>query len=316
MSDSLLFVGIDVSKEHLDFALLPGSSWRSPNDPDAFGELVARLRALAPTLIVMEASGGYERDFAAALGAARLPVAVVNPRQVRHYAQALGQLAKTDRLDARVLARFAQDVRPPVRELPDEAASALEELVARRRQLREMLTAELNRRQQCRTAAVRADLDANIAWLKKRLSDSDKELKKRIESSPLWKAKEDLLKSVPGVGKVVATTLVAELPELGKLPTKALAALVGLAPVARESGKHKGERQIFGGRGEVRGKLYMAALVGVKHNRVLRAYYKKLLERGKKKKVALIACAHKLLRILNAMVKTQQPWDEARLVVA
>jgi transposase len=312
-----IYLGIDVSKDFLDLASLPSREfWRSPNAETAFPALLERLRSLAPSLVVLEATGGYELPIAATLHEAGFRVAIVNPRQVRDFARALNRLAKTDRLDAEVLALFGERVRPEVRPFPSNEEMELRALLARRRQLCEMLTMEQNRRKQARSLKVQRDLDAHIHWLRKRVKDSDGELKERIEKSPLWRAKEELLKSVPGIGKVIAATLLILLPELGQLDHKKLAALVGVAPLACESGQKKGVRRIYGGRGEVRAMLYMAAQVGVRCNKALRAFYERLVGRGKSRKSALLAGAHKLLTQLNAMVKQNQKWDETKALAA
>ena len=308
------FVGIDVSKHHLDVAVRPtGEVWRCDNTPAGRDALVARLRALAPTLVVCEATGGYEFDAVAALAAAGVPVAAVNPRQAHDFAKATGRLAKTDALDAATLAHFADAIRPPVRPLPDADRAALDALVGRRRQLVEMLVAEQNRRAACRDARVARDLDAHVAWLRKRVKDSDRDLAKAVRASAVWRAQEALLRSVPGVGRVTAAVLLATLPELGTLDAKALAALVGVAPLARDSGTQRGARRCWGGRADVRATLYMAALVGVRFNPVLRAFYARLLAAGKKKKVALVACMHKLLTILNAIAREGTPWRQVAI---
>jgi transposase len=308
MVATTVFIGIDVSKRHLDVAQRPaGSPWQVSNDPAGITALVARVAAVAPTGIVLEATGGLEAPVAAALATAGLPVAVVNPRQVRDFAKATGKLAKTDALDAAVLAHFAEAVRPPARPLPDGAAQALSELLARRQQLVEMLTAERNRRSSL-TAGRQLRVDAHIRWLVAELADLTAELRQAIEASPVWRVREALLRSVPGVGPVVALTLVAELPELGAVDRKRLAALVGVAPLNRDSGRFRGRRAIWGGRARVRAALYMAALVGARHNPVLRAFAARLLAAGKPKKVVLVACMHKLLRILNAIARTGTPW--------
>jgi transposase len=301
-------VGIDVAKARLDVAVRPsGAAWHVPNDEAGLAALVERLTALAPALVVLEATGGLEVPAAAALAAAGLPAAVVNPRQVRDFAKAVGQLAKTDALDAQVLARFGEVVRPAPRPLPDADARALAALVARRRQVLGMLTAE---RQRLGTARppVRDRVRAHVAWLEQELADLDDDLRRRVRGSPIWREREDLLRSVPGIGPVVATTLLAELPELGALDRKRLAALVGLAPLNRDSGTLRGKRVVWGGRGRVRAALYMAALVAVRFNPVLRAFYARLLRAGKAKKVALTAAMHKLLLILNAIVHAGTPW--------
>ena len=303
------FVGLDVAKAHLDLAVLPtGEQWQVANTPDAFPALVTRLQALAPTLVVLEATGGYETAVLSALAVAGLPVVAVNPRQVRDFAKALGILAKTDQLDAGVLAQFADRVRPPVRPLPDEATTELAALLTRRRQLLDMLTAERHRLAQARPA-VRRNVQQHIRWLEQRVRDLDDDVTTRIHQTPVWRAKEDLLRSVPGVGPVLARTLLADLPELGRLSRRALAALVGVAPFNRDSGRLRGRRTIWGGRAKVRAALYMAALVAARRNPLIRAFYHRLLAAGKPKKLALTACMHKLLTILNAMVRSGQPWQ-------
>jgi transposase len=302
------FVGIDVSGAWLDVAVRPsGAAWRSANDEAGVGELAGRLRALGPALVVLEATGGLERAAVAALALAGLAVAVVNPRQARDFAKATGRLAKTDALDAAALAHFAEALRPEPRPLPDAQAQALAALVERRRQVVGMLTAERNRRQQA-PAAVHAHLDAHIAWLEQALRALDDELDRTLRASPLWREREQLLRGVKGVGPVVARALVAGLPELGRLSTKRLAALVGVAPLARDSGAWRGGRAIWGGRGHVRAALYMATLSAVRYNPALHAFYERLVARGKPKKVALVASMHKLLGILNAVVRHGTPW--------
>jgi transposase len=308
-----VFAGIDVSKAALDVALRPsGEHWRSTNDEPGITELVDRLRALAPELMVLEATGGLERLVVAALALAGLPLAVVNPRQVRDFAKATGRLAKTDALDAAALAHFAEAIRPEPRPLPDDASQALAALVERRRQVVGMLTAEKNRYQQA-LPAVRPHLAAHIAWLEQALKELDTELDACLRASPLWRERDQLLRSVPGVGPTVSRTLLAQLPELGQGSVKRVATLVGLAPLNRDSGAWRGSRAIWGGRRQVRAALYMAALVGVRHNAVLRAFYDGLLARGKPKKVALTACMHKLLTILHAVLRDRRPWQPALL---
>jgi transposase len=303
-----IFIGIDVARDSLEVAMRPaGEQWHVGNDIGGMAELMARVRALRPTLIVLEATGGLELPLLGILGGAGLPVVAVNPRQVRDFAKATGKLAKTDAIDAQVLAHFAEAVRPAVRPLPDAATQALSALVARRRQLVEMLTAEENRRASA-SAAIRADIQEHLTWLHKRLKSIDKELSQALRSSPLWREQEDLLRSVPGVGPVVTVTLLADLPELGVLGRKQIGALVGLAPLNRDSGTLRGKRTVWGGRSTVRAALYMAALVGTRRNPVLRSLYTRLLAVGKTKKVALTACMHKLLTILNAMLKHQTKW--------
>jgi transposase len=303
-----IFIGIDVARDSLEVAVRPtGEHWSVGNQTEGIAGLLVRLRAVRPTLIVLEATGGLELPVLGVLGSAGLPVVAVNPRQVRDFAKATGKLAKTDAIDAQVLAHFADAVRPAVRPLPDAATQALSALVARRRQLVEMLTAEENRRASA-SATIRPDIQEHIGWLRKRLSGIDKELSQALRTSPLWREQEDLLRSVPGIGPVVAVTLLADLPELGVLGRKPLGALVGVAPLNRDSGTLRGKRTVWGGRSTVRAALYMAALVGTRHNPVLRALYTRLLAAGKTKKVALTACMHKLLTILNALLKHRTHW--------
>jgi len=301
-------VGIDVSKGLLDVAGLPeGESGSATNDEEGITQVVKRLKSLRPRLVVLEATGGMETALVGAAATARLPVVVVNPRQVRDFAKSVGALAKTDAIDARVLARFAEAVRPEVRPLKDQEASQFSALIARRRQLVEMLTAEKNR---LATApeAIHPSIEEHIAWLEQRLEDINGKLKKAIKKSPVWRAKDQLLRTVPGVGSVFSATLVAGLPELGALNRKRIAALVGVAPFNRDSGKYRGRRCIWGGRATVRAVLYMATLAATRFNPVIRAFYLRLCAAGKEKKVALTACMRKLLTILNAMVKTGTPW--------
>ena len=303
------YIGIDVSKATLDVASLPnGESWTVTNDDLGLAELTPRLVALTPVLVVLEATGGFEMLAAITLAKVGLPVAVVNPRQVRDFAKAMGQLAKTDALDAGILAEFAQRVRPKPRPLPDEAAQLLDSLLTRRRQIVEMLTAEKNRLGFAR-GPVKRDINRHIRWLEKRLADVDGDLQDAIDASPLYHAKAALLRSVPGVGPVTTLTLLASLPELGQLSRHQIAALVGVAPLNRDSGTQRGKRMVWGGRAPVRAVLYMAALVGIKHNPVLRQFYERLRTAGKPFKVAVTACMRKLLTILNAMVHQNRRWD-------
>jgi len=312
MSAPACFVGIDVAKATLDIAVRPGGErWSVSNDEAGIGAVVARLQPLAPALIVLEATGGFETATVAAVAAAGLAVVVANPRQVRDFARATGQLAKTDILDAQVLALFAERVRPEVRPLPDGAVQMLDALLTRRRQLLEMLVAEQNRLDFA-AAAVRRDITQHIHWLQRRLRDVDGDLEQAIHASPLWRAKEDLLRSVPGVGPVVSRTLLGELPELGTLTHKQIAALVGVAPRACDSGTLRGKRMVWGGRAPVRAALYMAALVAARRNPVIRAFYERLRAAGKPAKVALVACMRKLLTILNAILRTGIPWRPVR----
>lgn len=302
------FVGIDVAKATLDVALEPGGEVRSvTNDGAGVPELVSRLAPLAPTLIVLEATGGFEAAVVAALASAGLPVVVANPRQVRDFAKACGRLAKTDAIDARILARFAERVRPVPRSLPTEAAQLLDAILTRRRQLVEMLTAETNRLGLAR-GPVRRDISAHIRWLERRLGNVEGELAAAIQASPVWRAKDDLLQSVPGVGRVLSLTLLAELPELGRLSRREIAALVGVAPLNRDSGQRRGKRLVWGGRAPVRAVLYMGALAATRANPVIRGFYERLRTSGKPFKVALTACMRKLLTILNAMVRHDTRW--------
>jgi transposase len=308
MGNHSVFAGIDVSKAQLDLAVWPeGPTLSVPNTESGSDTILAHLRTLQPTLIVLEATGGWERLVLRTLVGARLPVAVVNPRHVRDFAKATGQLAKTDALDARVLARFAQAVRPALRLLPDAPTQTLASLIARRRQLLEMLIAEKNRLDSA-SKSLRKRIEAHIAWLTAELTQVDDELDQAIRNSPVWQEQEDLLRSVPGIGPVMSRTLLAELPELGTLSCKKIAALVGLAPLNRDSGTLRGRRAVWGGRAHVRATLYMATLVATKHNSVIRSFYRRLRAVGKLPKVALVACMRKLLTILNAMMKHRTPW--------
>ena len=303
-----VFVGIDVSKRQLDVAVRPaGEPWTVPYDEGGLAALVARLQGLGPTLIVLEATGGLDGALAGALAAAALPVVVVNPRQVRDFARATGTLAKTDRLDAQILAQFAEAVRPTPRLLPDAQAQELAGLLQRRRQLVDMLTAERNRLA-IAPRRVRPQIQAHIEWLHQQLRQFDDDLRTLIRTSPLWRATDDLLRSTPGVGPVLATTLVAALPELGTLTRQQIAALVGVAPLNRDSGTLRGRRTIWGGRAHVRAVLYMGTLVATRHNPVIAAFYQRLRAAGKIPKVALTACMRKLLTILNAMLKHRTRW--------
>ena len=316
MEVTSIFVGIDVSKARLDIAIGPtGERDSVANDKVGIKALVKRLAEIQPTLIVMEATGSMERQVSAALGGAGLPVVVVNPRQVRDFAKATGQLAKTDSIDALVLARFADAVRPAVRPLPDEVTLELRALTSRRRQITEMIVAERNRIANA-SKAVRKRIDAHIRWLEAELGRADKDLDQSIRHSPIWRENEDLLRSVPSIGPVVSRTLLAELTELGKLNRKQIAALVGIAPLNRDSGTFRGRRGIWGGRATVRAALYMAALVASRRNSVIRTFYKRLRHAGKAPKVALVACMRKLLTILNAMIKHKTRWSETFLQTA
>ena len=309
MMESDIYVGIDISKVQLDVSVgAEGDRFQVTNDESGITELVDRFSRHMPTLVVLEATGGYEMPVAGAMAASGIPVAVVNPRQVRDYAKATGRLAKTDTLDAGVLAEFGEKLQPEPRPLPDEQAQELRAIVTRRRQIVQMLTMERNRRHTV-SMRMRKRIDAHIGWLKAELKKIDQDLDQHIKGSPVWRAKEALLRSVPGVGPVMARTLIAELPELGKLNRKRIAALVGVAPFNRDSGHHRGRRCIWGGRASLRTVLYMAALSASRHNPVIRAFYLRLREAGKLPKVALTACMRKLITILNAMVRTGTYWQ-------
>lgn len=305
------YVGIDVSKRCLDVCLMPnGEVFTVANDPEGIDSLLQRLEEVRPELVVLEASGRYERPVAAAIAAssAGIAMAVVNPRQARDFAKAIGRLAKTDRIDACVLARFAGAVGPRPSVLPDAEASALQAILARRRQIMEMIVAENNRLQQMAPKALKGRIQAHIRWLEKELARTDGDLDEAIEASSVFKENEALLRSVPGVGPVLARTLLAELPELGMLTHKRLCALVGVAPFNRDSGQRCGKREVWGGRAPVRATLYMGALVATRYNPVLKEFYGRLLAAGKPKKVALVACMRKLLSILNAVMRDRVPW--------
>lgn len=305
------FVGIDVAKAYLDLAVRPaGTHERLANDEAGITQIVARLRAQPPVLVVLEATGGLEVPLAAALAAAGLAVAVVNPRQVRDFARAVGQLAKTDALDAHLLARFAEVVRPEPRPLPDAEAQNLSAFLARRQQVIAMLVAE-QQRLPTTAAALRPRVEAHIAWLRQERDELDRELRRQIRATPAWREDDNLLQSVPGIGPVLATTLIAELPELGHLNRKQIAALVGVAPLNCESGILRGRRIIWGGRARVRAALWMGTLVAVQRNPAIRACYQRLVAAGRPKKVALTAAMHKLLLVLNALLRQRVPWRDS-----
>lgn len=308
-----MFVGIDVAKAELVVSVLPNrEQFTVANDERGVRTLVERLRAIGPQLIVLEATGGYELLSVAALAAAVLPVVVVNPRQVRDFAKATGQLAKTDRIDADILARFADVVRPAVRVIADAEAQELDALLARRRQLLEMLQAERNRLGQVfgkGKRLVRKSLKAHIAFLERELRMTDTDLGEMVKNSPAWRERDELLQSVPGVGPVLSRTLLADLPELGRLSRREIAKLVGVAPLSRDSGTMRGRRFVQGGRATVRAVLYMGALVATKRNVVIRTFYQRLVTAGKPKKLALVACMRKLLTILNTIVRTHTRWN-------
>jgi transposase len=306
------YVGIDISKARLDLAARTEGTtteWSGANDEVGIRDVIQHLQQLESALIVVEATGGYEVPLVGALGNATLPVVVVNPRQVRRFAQALGKLAKTDRLDAGILAEFAEKLKPTPRPLPDAQAQELGAVLTRRRQVVEMIVAEQNRLGSAH-AKVREGIKANLEWLARQLAELDKELGRLVRESPLWREKDDLLQSTPGVGPVLSRTLLAELPELGQLDRKQIACLVGVAPLNRDSGMQRGKRQVWGGRSQVRAVLYMAALQATRYNPAIQTFYQRLLKAGKAKKVALVACMHKLLTILNAMIKHRTPWRQ------
>ena len=307
-----IFVGIDVSKDRLDVHVRPGGEvFVVSRDGRGLEELVGRLQELGPTLVAVEATGGFETIVAAAVAGAALPLAVVNPAQVRHFAQAVGKRAKTDPIDAGVIAHFAEAVRPVPRTLPDEAARLLAELVGRRRQIIDMIVAERQRENRATNVRVRKSLARHLAMLEKELDAIDQDINTLVRGSPVWRVKEDLLASVPGIGKTLARTLLAELPELGSLDRRHIASLAGLAPYTRQSGRWRGRSMIGGGRSAVRSASFMAALVASRHNPPLKDFYLRLIGAGKPKMVALIAVARKLLTILNAILRDNQPWQSA-----
>jgi transposase len=307
-----IFVGIDVSKDRLDVHVHPsGDAFAVARDGKGLEDLVDRLRSLVPTLVAVEATGGFETIVAAALAGAGLPLVVVNPAQVRHFAQAVGKRAKSDPIDAAVIARFVEAVKPVPRPVPDEEARLLAELVTRRRQIIEMLVAERQREKRAENTRVRKSLARHIRALEKELSEIDGDIDTLVRGSPAWREKEDLLVTIPGVSNTLARLFLAELPELGRLNRREIASLSGLAPFTRQSGQWKGKSRIGGGRASVRAGLYMAALSAITHNPPLKAFYRRLLAAGKPKMVALIAVARKLLTILNAMLRDQKGWQLA-----
>ena len=308
MDQEAIYVGIDLAKAQVDVAIRPTNDrWEIPHDQEGIRKLVAQLKAMDPAMVLLEASGGLELSLVAALAAAALPVVVVNPRQVRDFARATGRLAKTDSIDAAVLAHFADAVRPPVRPLRDSETQTLNSLAARRHQVMTMLVSEKNRLGTA-VSAVRPRIEAHVAWLEQELKDLDDGLRQTLRQSPVWREKDDLLRSVPGVGEQLSLALLAYLPELGTLNRRQVAALVGVAPFNRDSGTLRGKRTVWGGRARVRATLYMGALVATRHNPIIKDFYHRLLAAGKPKKLALTACMRKLLLILNAMVKSGQPW--------
>jgi transposase len=310
MTEPLSFVGVDVSKAHLDVAARPaGAAFRVPNDPAGHAELVRRVAPLSPALVVLEATGGIELPAVAALQAAGLPVAAVNPRQARDFAKGTGRLAKTDRIDAEALAHFAEAVRPEARPAAPAERVALDALLTRRRQVLEMRVMEGNRLAACTDAVVRSAIERHVAWLDAEAADADRRLSEAVQASPAWRERDALLRTIPGVGPVVSRTLLAALPELGEASGGTLAALSGLAPYARDSGTMRGPRSIRGGRPDVRRVLYLAALSAARHAGPLKEFADRLRARGKRAKVVLIAVARRLLVIANAVVRTGVPWQ-------
>lgn len=308
MTASARFIGIDVAKAELVVAERPsGAQWAVANDAGGLAQLHERLQAAPPTLIVLEATGGYEMPVVAALAAAALPVVVLNPRQVRAFAKATGRLAKTDALDAAVLAHFAEVVRPVPRPLPDATTQSVQAWLTRRRQLVEMLLAEAQRRGRA-PRPIQRQIDQHVRWLRAQLGAVERDLAQTLRESPVWREQDNLLRGVPGVGPVLATTLLVDLPELGQLNRRQIAALVGVAPLNRDSGCYRGRRGVWGGRAPVRAVLYMATLTATRYNPVIRAFFERLVAAGKPKKVALVACMRKLLTILNAMLARRTAW--------
>lgn len=307
-----IIVGIDVSKDRLDVAVRPsGETFVVERTNAGLERLTRRLRGLSPQLVALEATGGFETIAAAALAAAELPVVVINPAQIRAFAKAVGQRAKTDPIDAAVIARFAEATRPPVRALPDEATRLLADLVARRRQIVEMMVAERQRQKRVTIPHLRASIDRLLKALQKELTSVDTDIGGIVRASPAWREKEDLLVSVPGVGPVISRTLIAELPELGRLSRRQIAALAGLAPFTRQSGRWRGKSFIGGGRSTVRTALFMGAMVAKRFNPVFRAFFNRLVAAGKPKLVAMVAVARKLLTVLNAIIRDRREWKAA-----
>ncbi len=316
MTEAGGFVGIDVAKAEPEVVVRPsGARWTVTNNPAGLAQLQERLQASAPSLIVLEATGGYEVAVVAVLATAALPVVVLNARQVRDFARATGRLAKTDAIDAGVLAHFAEVVRPPVRPLPDAMTQSLQAWLMRRRQLVEMLLAEEQRRSRA-PRPIQRQIDQHVRWLRAQLGAVEKDLAQTLRESPVWREKDDLLRSVPGVGPVLTTTLLGDVPELGQLNRKQIAALIGVAPLNRDSGTYRGRRAVWGGRARVRATLYMATLTAARYNPVIRAFYERLVAAGKPKKVALTACMRKLLTILNALIARRTAWKPPAAVSA
>lgn len=306
-----IYIGIDVSQDTLDMAAYPtGQLWQYKNSKSGIAKTVGKLMAVGPKLIVMEATGGYEQALKNALDEAGLAVAVVNPKRIRDYGRSLGELAKTDRLDAKVMAHFAAKMEPPPQPPRDKAERDLDNLVTRRSQLSDMLTAEKNRLRDYLDQAVQQDIHDHVRWLEDKIADLDKEIKQRISKNPVFSEKAKLYKSMKGVGDVLASTLIAKVPEMGRINQREIASLAGLAPVNRDSGKFRGKRMIHGGRAMVRKAAYMPAVVAIRFNPAIKALYQRLIAKGKLKKVALIACMHKMLTILNSMAKTNTLWKD------
>ena len=304
-----VFVGIDISKEWLDVCVLPaGNEFRVAYTRAQAAKLAREFADVGPIRIVLEATGGYEAEIAGALSEAALPVCVINPRQARDFAKATGELAKTDRVDARVLALFGQSLRPPIRPVPDAQARQMREIMDRRGQILAMMLAEKNRLQQTQSKAVKASLQSHIRFLQRQLESAESALSNHIEKCPAWKADVDLLTSVPGVGRLTAAHLTILLPEIGTMGRRQIAKLVGVAPLSRDSGSRRGSRSIWGGRAQVRRLLYMPTLVAIRYNPVVSKMYRRLIESGKPKKVAIVACMRKLVIITNAMIRDQTPW--------
>jgi len=304
------FVGIDVSKDTLDIHIVPsGRSWQVRHTESAIQQLLQSLKELSPSLIVMEATGGLEMPLAGAVAGAGLPVAIINPRQARDFAKASGRLAKTDQVDAAVLAAFAQAIRPQIRPLKDADTRALNELVSRRRQLVAMRAEEIQRLNSAASSRTQQSLRKHIEWLDQQITEIEKELSEQLRQSEVWRAKDSLLRGIPGVGAVTSGTMLAKCPELGTLDRRQIAALTGVAPLANDSGKHRGRRSIWGGRAEVRAVLYMATVSALRCNPVIQAFAQRLKQAGKPAKVVIVACMRKLLTIMNAMLKNNTPWN-------
>jgi len=307
-----IFIGIDISQQSLDMASYPeGQIWKYKNDKHGISKVVEKMQGLQPKLIVMEATGGLEVPLRQALEERGLPVAVVNPRRIRDFGRAMGQLAKTDKLDAKVMAYFAAKIEPEARPAADKDSQYVRSLLERREQLQEMLTAERNRLGQCLSPTIQHQIQDHIEWIEREIADLDNLVKEKIAANPQLQEKLELLQSMKGVGQILSARLVAQLPELGHLNQREIASLVGLAPVNRDSGKYRGKRTIWGGRACVRKAFYMPVLAAIRCNGVIRALYLRLIAQGKLKKVALVACMHKMLTVLNAMMKHNTRWQES-----